>query len=233
MNTTQGRERQPKGLNCAQVARPASRNWIQGGGRAGVLHSINLALWATRCIAHPSKGASRLPPWGPCAGMALRSAFGLLGLGLAGASLNINIDKTSGPLASLAARELRRYLHAGGLIPSEALSGVFAPSADGEHATVTIATRGQRRSQCSAVDGEHAEGFSITQVGSETCITGYSDAGALQGVYTFLEYLGLYFSSTNPVVPARLGPFPEDGYSVASTPAFTTRGLQPFHGAQW
>lgn len=160
--------------------------------------------------------------------MALRSALGLLGLGLARADLHINIDKNSGPLASLAARELRRYLHAGGLLPSEALAGVFAPSAVSVQ-TVTIATAGMG-SQCSAVDGEHAEGFSITQIGSETCITGYSDAGALQGVYSLLEHLGVYFSSTNPVVPARLGRFPEDGYSVASTPAFTTRGLQPFHG---
>jgi len=49
-------------------------------------------------------------------------------------------------------------------------------------------------------------------------------------LYSLWNFLGFFFSSMNPVIPKNLKPWPSAGYHSLATPAFSTRGLQPFHG---
>jgi hypothetical protein len=135
-------------------------------------------------------------------------------------STSIIVDANAGPFTVLAQREMHRYLLATGLA-----------------ATVSQITIAELNSTTSCLP--HAEasalrnketGYSIVQSKGHTCVTGFDDLNALYGVYSLLELIGIYFSSTNPVIPASLRPWPAEGFSVVASPAFTTRGLQPFHG---
>lgn len=161
--------------------------------------------------------------------MGLRSISALFCCCVAALGLRIRTGGSQ-PLTVLAGKELRRYLYVGGLLAGDSLD-VSKPD---ELTTVTITTVDSDL-QCDAAEvlsalRSQAEGYSISQIGAETCITGSGDAGALQGVYSLLELLGFLFSSTNPVIPKNLKPWPSDGYHSLATPAFSTRGLQPFHG---
>lgn len=169
------------------------------------------------------------------AAMAFRSAVAALCVANALGAFRIKLNGDAGPLASLGGFELRRYLYAGGLISGEELTGALRDTAPLVDATPTITLTTSDAAACSTAEvvsavRANADGYAITQTGTATCITGFDDAGVLQGAYTLLEHLGFFFSSTNPVIPAVARPFPADGFRLVATPAFTTRGLQPFHG---
>ena len=165
--------------------------------------------------------------------MAPRSVLGLLfAVNALGAPLRIQTGTDAGPFTSLAARELRRYLFIGGFLPGESLAEVF--SSVNASMIVTITTTNSTIT-CAPPEvlsalRDKAEGYALTRAGAEICVTGVSDTHALYGVYTLLEMLGFFFSSTNPVIPGKLNAWPVDGFQSVATPAFTTRGLQPFHG---
>lgn len=82
-------------------------------------------------------------------------------------------------------------------------------------------------------------GYSLsTSKDGEVMIFGSDPLHVLYGSYTLLEKMGCTFSTAGPTVPMKASLFPfARGFSVADTPVFTTRGLQPFHdfaeGPDW
>jgi hypothetical protein len=126
---------------------------------------------------------------------------------------------------------VRRYLFAAGLLPADDL---VASVQSTPTPAITITTLGAELQCISQAEVESLKsnggGFCITYSRGKTCITGFDDLSALHGSYHLLELLGVHFSSTVPVIPQTLKPWVADGYSLVANPAFTTRGLQPFHG---
>ena len=159
------------------------------------------------------------------------------------------------PSTLLAARELRRYLYAGGT-PLAALRAatLHTLAAPCPSPTLVLLTRAEAAElnlasspttsaldlsgSPSAVSGS----FTITSPQENaTFLVGEDAQGVLYAAYSYLEALGYTFTSFGPTIPAgsgaRLHRGLPKGYTQAAAPVFTTRGLQPFHdfaeGPDW
>jgi hypothetical protein len=149
------------------------------------------------------------------------------------------------PSTRLAAHELRRYLSAGGeplaaLAPASR-AALAAPRARpalvlltrAEAAGLGEAAAAAAASPAAATAGAFAISAPRENV---TLLLGEDAQGVLYAAYAYLEARGFTFTSFGPTIPVQPRRLPQ-GFAQAATPAFTTRGLQPFHdfaeGPDW
>ena len=135
------------------------------------------------------------------------------------------------PSTRLAAAELRRYLHLGtAQLPTLAAATRLA-LASPAGPCIAVLTRAEALALGldSPITGAAAYTLAVPHQ-NLTCLIGSDAQHALYAVYTYLERLGFTFTSFGATIPAtsavRRLPV---GFSQGDTPAFTTRGLQPFH----
>lgn len=147
----------------------------------------------------------------------------------------------------LASSELRRYLYAAGIDAAPATLAVASSRADVAAAlalgpTFVIAAAPDARALLGAdAPTPPSPGLELAAGPAAGLVTlvGSDAQHALYAVYTLLEHLGLSFTSAGATLPApgRARALPEPGWSSRAAPAFSTRGLQPFHdfaeGPDW
>jgi hypothetical protein len=130
------------------------------------------------------------------------------------------------PRATLAAREVRRYVFActGELLPS-----VATPPATGDAILLRVDP---------ALGCEEYRLKTIAETGRRLLhITGGSDLALLYGAYAFAGHLGARFEVHGDELPATRLPFRLPALDEQRVPLFATRGIQPFHdfteGPDW
>lgn len=135
------------------------------------------------------------------------------------------------PSTRLAAAELRRYLRLGTAELPTLTAATRQSLASPAGPSIAVLTRAEALAMGLGSTVDTAAAYTLTvPLANLTCLVGSDAQNALYAVYTYLERLGFTFTSFGPTIPAAaaLRRLPV-GYSQSDTPAFTTRGLQPFH----
>ena len=136
----------------------------------------------------------------------------------------------------LASAELSRYLADLGVTSRAARARVVtAPIAAGSPADLIISLAIDA-SPFSGGAGYSLGGAAASASGgaARLAVSGSDAQHALYGTYALLERLGMTFSTAGPTLPSRVPDVAALAAALAAaplaqTPAFSTRGLQPFH----
>ena len=163
----------------------------------------------------------------------------LFSLSASASPLTILTGDGAAPPLRLAAAELRRYLADAGL-ERPLIASVSTPRALAARlaAGPSLLLLNATEAAVFGAPPPPALGFTLARpTEALTTITGTDAQHALFGAYAYLEHLGFTFTSAGPTIPARPSPPPPVGWASSAAPAFTTRGLQPFHdfaeGPDW
>jgi hypothetical protein len=170
-------------------------------------------------------------------------ALTLVFLTTAVSALTIISHPSSASSTRLGASEIRRYLYDARIVSARPSFSSSLPPNSSEDAVVICTVHeaalllGPIMRDVESPPSTGGYSIAVPRAGL-VAIVGSDAQHALYGAYSYLERLGLTFTSAGVTLPApgastQLSP----GFSTVDTPVFTTRGLQPFHdfteGPDW